>query len=118
MGQRDLLKETEKKPPELHTLVFNLLSKKKQLARLPSGNFTLDCHNLIIHKTRSVPSFISSACAVDLSKRDWKSVPPCSQAILMADFILSAKTMNLDGRRIVMGTKAYDVDLSHSGPKS
>jgi hypothetical protein len=37
---------------------------------------------------------------------------------LMAARILSAKTMNLDGRRIVMGTKAYDVDLSHSGPKS
>jgi hypothetical protein len=35
-------------------------------------------------RTRSAPSFICSACAVDLSKRDWKSAPPCSEAILMA----------------------------------
>jgi hypothetical protein len=33
------------------------------------------------HRTRSAPSFISWACAVDLSKRDWKSAPPCSQAM-------------------------------------
>ena len=49
------------------------------------------------HRTRSTPSFISWACPVDLSNRDWKSAPPCSQALLMADFILSARTMNFDG---------------------
>ena len=27
------------------------------------------------YKIRSTPSFISWACAVDLSKRDWKSTP-------------------------------------------
>jgi hypothetical protein len=52
------------------------------------------------HKTRCAPPSISWACAVDLSKRDWKSVPPCSQAILMADRILSAMTINFDGRRL------------------
>ena len=54
---------------------------------------------LCYHRTRSAPSFISCACAVDLSNRDWKSAPPCSQASLIADFILSARTMNFDGRR-------------------
>jgi hypothetical protein len=52
-----------------------------------------------LDRTRSAPSFNSCACAVDLSKRHWKSAPPCSHAILIADFILSAKTMNLDGLR-------------------
>ena len=52
------------------------------------------------HRTRSAPSFICWASAVDLSKRDWKSAPPCSQAILMADRILLAKTMNFDGLRL------------------
>src|SRR5262245_7556757 len=38
-----------------------------------------------------------SACAVDLSNRDWKSAPPCSQAMLMAAFLSLATTMNFDG---------------------
>src|SRR5215813_13701054 len=38
----------------------------------------------VFHKTRSAPSFISCACPVDLSNRDWKSAPPCSQAMLMS----------------------------------
>ena len=35
----------------------------------------------------------------------------------MADFILSARTMNLDGLRSSLGAETYDVDLSHSGRK-
>jgi hypothetical protein len=35
----------------------------------------------------------------------------------MAALILSAKTMNFDGRRSSMGAKTYDVDLSHGGRK-
>jgi hypothetical protein len=31
------------------------------------------------------------------------------------DFILSARTMNLDGPAVIMGAKADDVHLSHSG---
>src|SRR5215831_5636400 len=48
-------------------------------------------------KPAAPPSFISWACALDLSNRDWKSAPPCSQAMLMADFMLSVTTMNFDG---------------------
>ena len=29
--------------------------------------------------------------------------------------MLSARTMNFDGPAVVMGAKAHDVDLSHSG---
>jgi hypothetical protein len=35
----------------------------------------------------------------------------------MADFMLSARTINFDGRAVVMGAKTYDVDLSHGGRK-
>src|SRR5215813_6786340 len=48
---------------------------------------------LCYYRTRNAPSFISCACPADLSNRDWKSAPPCCQAILMADFILSATTI-------------------------
>jgi len=69
-------------------------SRKCQTLRVPSRAGVLLSIN---HKTRSAPSFICSACAVDLSNRNRKSASPCSQAILMADFILSARTMNFDG---------------------
>src|SRR6266550_5050319 len=66
----------------------------------------------INHRTRSAPSFISWACPVDLSKRDWKSDPPCSQAILMADFMLSARTINLDDRRSSWVRKLIERDVT------
>jgi hypothetical protein len=69
------------------------------------------------HKTRSAPSFISWACPVDLSKRDWKSAPPCSQAILMADRILSARTINFDGRRSSWVRKLTMYTLATTGRK-
>jgi hypothetical protein len=37
--------------------------------------------------------------------------------MLIADFILSAKTMNLDGPAVVMGAKTYDVYLGHRDAK-
>ena len=33
----------------------------------------------------------------------------------MADFMLSARTINLDGPAVVMGAEAHDEYLSHSG---
>src|SRR5262249_30444386 len=54
---------------------------------------------VVHHKIRSTPSFISYACAVDFSKRDGKSKRLCYHAILMADFMFSASTLNFDGRR-------------------
>jgi hypothetical protein len=50
-------------------------------------------------------------------KLDWKSEPPCPQAMLMADFILSARDDELRRKAVVIGAKAHDVDLSHSGPQ-
>ena len=68
------------------------------------------------HRTRNAPSFISSAWPVDLSKRNRKSAPPCSHAMLIADFILLARTMNLEDV-VVMAAKCDNVCLSHSRRK-
>jgi hypothetical protein len=77
-------------------LTFLFLHSKTADSRIAMASRTVMAS---FPKTRSAPSFISWACAVDLSKRDWKSGPPCSQALLIADFILSARTINFDGRR-------------------
>src|SRR5258708_5782170 len=57
------------------------------------------------HRTRSAPSFISWACAVDLSKRDWKSAPPCSQAMLMVDRKLQKLNLGKDERLATLGAQ-------------
>jgi hypothetical protein len=77
----------------------------------------LQSRNLLCHRTRSAPSFISCACAVALSNRDWKSAPPCSQAISMADFILPATAMNFDGLSSLWLRKVTTYVLATAGGK-
>src|SRR5215813_10351829 len=86
-------------PPHEHHQRNHHRNQEQNVGGFPNQYFT-DVHcGVSIYRTRSAPSFICSAWAVDLSKRNWKSAPPCSQATLIADFILSARTTNLDGRR-------------------
>ena len=103
---------------KLAVVGWHLYSFAEPAMRACKRAFRNNIHNRIYHhRTRSAPSFISWACAVDLSKRNRKSAPPCSQATLMADFILSARTMNFDGRFFVMTAKCDNVGLRHSGRK-
>jgi hypothetical protein len=85
--------------PDEHNIRSYLiyLRKSKNLRRLGLAEENRQLEKFCLHSTRSAPSFICSAFAVDLSNRDWKSGPSCSQAILMASFYWSATTMNFDG---------------------
>jgi hypothetical protein len=72
-----------------------------------------DCY----HKTRRVPSCIFWACAVDLSKRDWKSAPSMFPCHVDGGFHIVCQDNKLRWSAVIVCAEANDVDLSHSGRK-
>src|SRR5262249_25074361 len=71
-------------PPRQHHKSNTDRDQKERVGAFPNQYFT-DVHLPVVHhRTRSAPSFISCACPVALSNRDWKSRPPsgCCQTRL------------------------------------
>src|SRR5262245_22400270 len=104
-------------PPHQHHQHNHRGNQEQSVGGIPKPVFHRCSLPLVHHKTRSAPSFICSAWAVDLSKRDWKSAPPCSQAMLMACFLSLATTMNFDGLSSLWLRKVTTYVLATAGAK-
>src|SRR5215831_4092150 len=84
-------------PPHEHHQRNHHRNQEQNVGGFPNQYFT-DVHcGVSITKPVAPPLSSARLGPWTCPKRNWKSAPPCSQATLMADFILSARTMNLDG---------------------
>jgi len=55
---------------------------------------------------------------VDLSKRDWKSVPPCFPSHLDGGAHIVSQDDKLRWSAVVKRAEAYDIDFSHNGAQN